>query len=104
MTASPVPTDPSLHGTLGTPNGQQNKGCSERSGCSDPKSQGWGRNNISLSALAVRWRADLDHDAAEAEAMLAFYAAPAGPELPESDPMAEGLLRGFWAHRRGAMA
>lgn len=43
----------------------------------------------------------LNHDAGEAEAMAAFYAAPAGPVLPQPDPMAEGLLRGFRAHRGG---
>jgi len=46
----------------------------------------------------------LRHDAEEAEAMAAFYAAPAGPVLPSHDPVAEGLQRGFWAHRRGSSA
>lgn len=41
-------------------------------------------------------------DAAEAAAMAEHYAATAGPVLPERDPLAEGLLRGFWAHRGGS--
>ena len=40
-----------------------------------------------------------DHDAAEAEAMAAFYAAPAGPPLPDHDAMTAGLLRGYREHR-----
>ena len=51
------------------------------------------------SAGAVPYQPDLDHDAAEAAAMSEHYATLAGPVLPERDPMAEGLLRGFWAHR-----
>lgn len=41
----------------------------------------------------------IDHDVAEAEAIAAHYAAPAGPPLPAHDPLADGLLRGFHAHR-----
>ena len=44
-----------------------------------------------------RYRGELpalltDHDAAEAEAMAAHYAAPAGPDLPQPDPLTRGLL------------
>jgi hypothetical protein len=41
-----------------------------------------------------------DHDAAEAEAMAEHYAAPVGEPLPGMDPLAAGLLKGFYAHRR----
>ena len=100
MTASAVPTDPTLPHPLGTPKAQQNKGCSDSSECSDPKSQGGSENTISLSALATRWRTDLDHDAAEAAAMADHYAAPPGPSLPSPDPVAAGLARGFEAARQ----
>lgn len=43
--------------------------------------------------------AEEDHDAAEAEAMRAHYAEPAGPDPPASDPLKDGLFRGFWLHR-----
>ncbi|MBP0445016.1 hypothetical protein J8J14_09510 [Roseomonas sp. SSH11] len=43
----------------------------------------------------------LNHDASEASALADHYATLAGPELPEPDPLAEGLLRGFAAHRGG---
>ncbi|WP_426958394.1 hypothetical protein [Muricoccus radiodurans] len=44
----------------------------------------------------------VDHDAAEAEAMAAFYAAPDDPAAwrpGDPDPLAAGLGRGFHAHR-----
>ncbi|WP_265545600.1 hypothetical protein [Roseomonas mucosa] len=41
-----------------------------------------------------------DHDAAEAEAMAEHYATPVGEPLPGTDPLAAGLLKGFYAHRR----
>ena len=104
MMATSVPTVPTTSTAVGTTNVQQNKGCSDRSDCSDRKVQGWGGNNVALSALALRWRSDLDHDADEAKAMTEHYAAPANPVLPDRDPVAEGLLRGFWAHRGGRPA
>jgi hypothetical protein len=43
----------------------------------------------------------LDHDAGEAEAMVAFYAAPASePAAP--DLVARGLALGFWSHRQNS--
>jgi hypothetical protein len=94
---------------------------SDLSDLSDRKSKGGVRNSVSLSALAARWRADLGHDAAEAEAMAQHYAAPCeeptlgsetedfslidawirGAGALECSSVAEGLLRGFWAHRKG---
>jgi hypothetical protein len=46
----------------------------------------------------------IDHDEAEQAALRAHYSARPGPPLPERDPLAEGLLRGFWAHRSGRTA
>ena len=43
----------------------------------------------------------MEHDAAEAEAMAEHYAAPAGPVLPQPDPLAQGLARGFRTQRGG---
>jgi hypothetical protein len=104
MSPTPVPTVPtgenwSEHRIL-----PQYQWYPDRPDCPDQKQQGLGKNSVSLSALAARWRVDLDHDAAEAEAMAEHYAAPVGPALPDRDPLAEGLLCGFWAHRRGTTA
>jgi hypothetical protein len=99
-----APTAPTPPRPAGAPKTQQNKGCPDRPDRPDRKSKGGGENDVSLSALAARWRVDLDHDTAEAEAMAEHYAAPAGLILPGRDPLAEGLLRGFWAHRRGTAA
>ncbi|WP_131829692.1 hypothetical protein [Teichococcus deserti] len=38
-------------------------------------------------------------DAAEAEAIREHFAAPSGPGPPSSDPLKDGLRKGFWAHR-----
>jgi hypothetical protein len=76
---------------------------SDLSDLSDQNSKGGDKNDVSLSALAARWRAEMDHDEAEAEAMRDYYATPAGhPYAPtDPDPLRDGLLRGFWAHRGG---
>ncbi|WP_426958336.1 hypothetical protein [Muricoccus radiodurans] len=45
----------------------------------------------------------VDHDAGEAEAMAAFYAAPADPDAyrpGNPDPLRDGLGCGFRAHQR----
>jgi hypothetical protein len=99
MSPTPVPTVPTSKNWSGQQNPQQYQSCPDRPDCPDRKEQGLGKKGVSLSALAARWRADLDHDAAEEAAMAEHYAAPAGPALPERDPLAEGLLKGFWAHR-----
>jgi hypothetical protein len=104
MSPTPVPTVPTGKNWSGQQNPPQYQCCPDRPDCPDQKEQGRGKNKGSLSALAARWRADLDHDTAEAEAMAEHYATPAGPALPERDPLAEGLLRGFWAHRSGRPA
>jgi hypothetical protein len=101
MSPTPVPTVPTGENWSGHRIHLQYQRCPDRP---DLKEQGLGKNSVSLSVLAARWRAGLDHDAAEAEAMVEHYAAPADPALPERDPLAEGLLRGFWAHRGGRPA
>jgi hypothetical protein len=74
-------------------------GLSDLSDLSDRCAEGEVRNRVSLSALAARWRPELSHDTAEAEAMAEHYAAPPGAPLPQSDPLAAGLLEGFRRHR-----
>jgi hypothetical protein len=96
---TPCPTCPTSAEEVGQQFRPGFIGLSDLSDLSDRKSQGRDENEVSLSALAARWRADLDHDAAEAEAMAEHYAAPAGAPLPQSDPLAAGLLEGFRRHR-----
>lgn len=99
--AIPCPTCPTGHEEVGQRFSPDFIGQSDLSDLSDRKTQGWGKNSICLSSLAARWRSEMDHDEAEAAAMAEHYAAPGGPVLPKRDPLAEGLARGFWAHRGG---
>lgn len=48
--------------------------------------------------LAIRAAPPGEHDAAEAAAMVAHYAAPPSLPLPSPDPLALGLLRSARAH------
>jgi hypothetical protein len=98
MTA-PCPTCPTGREVVGQQFSPGFIGQSDLSDLSDRKTQGGSENGIRLSALAARWRAGIDHDAAEAEAMAEHFSAPEGPDLPEHDPLRDGLLRGFHEHR-----
>ncbi|WP_424135149.1 hypothetical protein [Roseomonas chloroacetimidivorans] len=75
-------------------------GRSDLSDLSDQNSEGGDKNDVSLSALAARWRTEIDHDAAEAEAMREHYAAAPTPYAPtDPDPLRDGLLRGVHEYR-----
>jgi len=99
--ATPCPTSPTSSEGVGQRKRPGFVDQSDLSDLSDRKTQGGGQNSICLSALAARWRFQLEHDEAEAAALVEHYAAPVGPELPQPDSVAAGLAHGFWAHRRG---
>jgi hypothetical protein len=64
-------------------------------------SAAWGLTPEEREAGLRRLNGEGQHDAPEAEALAEHYAAPAEAEPPTSrDPLAAGLLRGFYAHRQ----
>ena len=101
--ATPCPTSPTSSEGVGQRKRPGFVDQSDPSDLSDRKTQGEGENSICLSSLAARWRFQLEHDEAEAAALAEHYAASVGPELPQPDPVAAGLLEGFRAYRGGRL-
>ncbi|WP_159993747.1 hypothetical protein [Roseomonas sp. 18066] len=103
MNASFVPTDPTMPKASDRLKHKQYQLSTDRPDHSDPCAHTLEKKNV-LEAFAERLstqaRLDqIDHDEAEATAMRKHFAAPVGPGPPASDPLKDGLFRGFWLHR-----
>ena len=97
-----VPTVPTRPGLVGTRKPEEICGVPTVPTCSDRKSQTLGEKQrpVSADVREIPLPAGI-HDAPEADALAQHYAAPAEADAPAGrDPLAAGLLRGFYAHRQ----